>query len=135
MRVVAREGCGFDGVGLFLGGNAMSAKEVHAKCVVCGGLVHIGHDGEMAMPRLRMSGMLDVLDPGGAKQRSEVAIHNDCRVTQAYNRRGERLGRRKEDVEPHVIFSARRARDRMNELRSGTPRERRRLMREWFGKG
>mgnify|MGYP001558694752 CR=1 FL=1 len=113
----------------------MSTKDVHAKCAVCGGLVHIGHDGEMALPRLRMSGILDAC--GIATKASEpVPVHSCCRRRSSpYNRRSEGV-RRVEDREDRQRAEQSRAMNyglqgKMYDLRDATPRPRRQLLREW----
>jgi len=106
----------------------MSAKQ-HEKCAVCGGLVHIGHDGEMA--RVAASQFIDSGKP--IETMADFAVHSACRdATGAYQfnrRRGNQRdwGRRLHDRQRQEGAA------RMGELRRATPRKRRRLLREWFG--
>lgn len=110
----------------------MSTKDVHAKCVVCGGLVHIGHDGEMAV-RAQSPALEDHAYP-----REEVAIHSCCRrLSSPYNRRHGGIRRADDRFNAELERQGREKRyeldGRMMDLRNATPRRRRQLLREWFG--
>ena len=94
----------------------MSEKSVHAPCVVCGELVHIGFDGEMAERPATTAN----------ERKEQVATHASCRGKKWWldRRSHPEAGRRVPDQERYT---------RMGYLEDATPRARRRLLREWFG--
>ena len=115
----------------------MSTK-AHEKCAVCGSLVHVGYDGEM-VARV-VSGTVGRAEWGVAWATSDekVAVHALCRnVSEGMydRRRGEvsKAGRRAQDRRNEEILR-RMWTQRMWTLEGATPRQRRRHLREWFGK-